>query len=553
MIYEIKNSSIQIRSKSAKLKSGYCVRIRRDANDKGLEFVVGNVLPTKKTEEDIKSSKQFLLLTKFLEWKGEPYQDGLYNLYQKAYGQLENLAGTPPESPANYKILHQILDYFNYDEVVKFVKDVYKLKVPSVIDYKFDEDKQKDEEGTREQTYTVPDYIELAALVIIIKASFMILGHLAYVCEDQYPDMKKFISVLYKFYSRHERTASLPPMIKLTQFTEKLFYNPKYDEKELLSMVIKKGMADIEIIESLVAQVIFHKLAISSIVEDNDEVYIVNIMFKFVSNKLKPNTSKGQGSITEKTQIGHGSGDERGDRESNFENYVMQTDLTQGDICKVNWCTETMDIILPQLHPYQQELIMKGITTSGGKTYTYKEIHDFLSVFGYFVFPDQSIIMLHPIYKGMLDQRLFDYIETKNMINLLALAIPYIWNLGFQKLALLITSIPAQIEEKMITINATSGRNRIPQDLLEELYKVFPLYREGKKDGDKEYAIRKDVEMYCNSFYNDSWKCLLPPDIVADVFGKQVDIIPVPDDLRIIMCKFLLENEKYSYRENKGE
>lgn len=547
MIYEIRSTeTFQVSNNKA--KSGYCVRIRRDKDDKGLEFIIGNILP-RKTDEDLKSSKQFILLTKYLDYKGPEFQDKLYALYQESYNDLQNMAGEEPDQFKNYVIIHRLLDIFDYEDIVKFLKDVYKLKVPDVISPDFDMQTQQDEEGTREQTYTRPDYIELVGLVVIIKATFMVAGHMTYVCEDKCPDMNRFIKILYKIYYRHDVIGNIPPMIKLIQFTEKLFYNPKYNEKDLLSMVIKRGMSDEEIIESLVSQIIFHKLTVSSIVEDNEEVYIVNIMFKFVTNKLKSQSNKGQGTITEKSQML--VSEERNDRESIFENYIMQTDVTTGDISKVNWCTSTMDIIIPQLHPYHQQLIKQGITLKTGEHYTVEKIREYISCYGYYAYPDQSIILLHPIFKGMLDQRLFDYVESNNMLNFLALAVPYVWNLGFPKLALLMTSVPFQSEEKMLTINMSSGRTRIPQNILDELHKLFPLYRLNKKDGDKEYVIRKDIEMFTNSFYNNSWKTTLPKEMVVDVFGTNMEIIPVPDDLRIIMSTFLIENEKYGYREMK--
>lgn len=544
MIYEIKSSET-FQASSNKVKSGYCVKIRRDKDDKGLEFMIGNILP-RKTEEDIKSSKQFALLTAYLEYKGAKFQDTLYSLYQKAHEELDKIAGTEPDQFKNYAILHRVLDIFDYADVVHFLKDVYKLKPLSILPDTFDMQTQKDEDGTREQTYTKNDYIELAGLVIIIKATFMLLGHMAYLCEDRYPDMNAFLKVLYKFYARHDKIGSIAPMEKLIQFTEKLFYNPKHSEKDLLSMVIKKGLSDVEIIETLVAQVIFHKLTISSVIEDDNETYIVNTMFKFVTNKIKPQDNKGQCTITEKAQIL--VSDDRNERESTFESYIMQTDITTGDAIKVNWASDSMEIIIPQLHPHQQELILKGIKTSSGNTYTYKDIHNFISSYGYFIYQDQTIIMLHPIFKGILDQRLFDYVDSKNMLNFLALAIPYVWNLGFGKLALLLASIPVQAEEKMVTINISTGRNRIPQELLDALYEVFPLYRVNKKDGEKEYNIRKDIEVYANSFYKGSWKTMLPKDMVTDAYGSPYEILPVPDELKIIISEFLLTNEKYAYR-----
>lgn len=550
MLYEVTVSdSVPLQTKT---KAGYCVRIKRDKQSEAIEFLIGTILP-RKFDEDIRGPRQFELLCKFLDWKGPEFQDLLFKEYKEAHYELEKILQEVDDLDKRalpYGVVGKILDLFKFEEIMHFLTDVYKLKAPSVLKDVFDPQIQKDEEGTREQTFLKSDYIELAALVIIVKASYMVFGHYAYITEELHKDTN-IISVLYQLYESNDNIMRFPSMVKLKAFVLKLYHNPKITQDQIYSRNIEKNISDSEMVDFILANIIFHKLAVSSVVQDTDEICLVNLLYKFVTNKLKA-----QGTVTTairgKTPM-H-SADDHGiqEKESWFESFRTNTDLKIGAVAEINFAVSSFDIILPQLSEKAVELINKPIKTAE-REYTYRDIHSILkpTETSMYVYSDQSLLFNQIIFKGMLDPRLFNRVEATGMFNFLSLSFMYLWNLGFPKLAMLATAVPEESEMRVFNFNISTGKSRLSSEVLEKLYAVFPLFKiTGKTPDDGEYLIKKEIDSFAGSFYNNIWKIILPEDIMkaCDISDR---ILSIPEDIKLQIANFLLLNEEITYRQPK--
>lgn len=532
---------------AANKQNGPSVAVIELSKDKRLEFVIGNIIQ-RKSKEDIMNIKQYMLLNAYVEYKGKEFKEKLFEAYSKSWNALDNLIYSSdfgPKMILPYYIVDEVIDLFDLKDIEMFLRDVYKIEIPSRLDDVFNEQIEHDAKGTREQTYLKSDYLELAALVVVIKATYMILGQYAAVTDGCFRNPDKDY-ILFKFYRKNDKIFNSPAMDKALQFTSKLVNDQRITEEDRQKRVIDRILAEEEIVIDHLSKVVMQKLTVATIVDDTSGINVVNTMFNFVKNKLKSQGSVGN-TLRPKMHLKDESSS-TDNKESFIESHRAMIDVMAGETVTVNFATEKIERILPQLSERRRELMTRPVVACGNE-YTLEYIYQRLQVFRDIIIPDQTLKMLEVIFKGIMDPRFIDYLKLENVISLMSLGFMYLWNIEFKQLAMLLVSSYHVEEEGFSGINSTSNKSRISQDLLMKLEKKFPLYKSGNKaHPEGELVIKRWIEEFGNSYYSTIWNSVLTEDFGKEVYGVESTLCPVAEDLKIQIGLFLLENEEDNYR-----
>lgn len=519
------------------------VAIELDRKHK-LEFTIGSIIQ-RKGKEDLLNTDQYTLLNAYVDYKGQKFKEELFDAYSEALENIENLIHSPdfgPKQTLPYWIMNRVFEMYNLEDISYFVNEVFKLEIPSRLEGEFDDQIEKDGKGTREQTYLKSDYADLAAFVIFIKGTYMLLSQYAYVTGDCFKHPNKD-AVLFMFYRRYLPIYQSNAMVKLHQFINKLINDPKATQEKKYIRILEKKLSDDEMSELILAQAIFQKLTVATIVTDTSDRNVVNAIYCAVINKL---TSKGsiEKTFREKTVLGSEDGEE-----SIIDSHKSMTDVTTGDVVTVNWATSTVERILNQLKNSQYELATKPIEANE-KIYTLDDIYQYAESFREYHISAHTLAMLKIMFKGAFDPRYISYLELDSIIALTTVGFAYQWNLGFKHLAMLLMSTHRSGDD-YDSLNTTTNKTRLTQEIIGQLEKIYPLSKNGNKTNpDGELVIKRWIEEFGNSYYGIAWTSNLPEDFSIELFKKPTTIVPLMEDLKLQIAKFLIANNDHMYRES---
>lgn len=539
-------NSLSSLNKTASKQNGPSVAVIQLDKDNKLEFTIDSIIQ-RKSMEDLLNPKQYELLNKYVDYKGEVFKKELYSLYQVASESIDNLIyrtdyGTNRGIP--YDIIQPLLDKLDLDDIEYFLIHHSGLTIPENFKDVFDEQMETDGILTRPRTYLKSHYIGLVALIILVKATYMVLAKYARSSEECLKSLEEDYYLL-KFYRKNDRLVNSHPFNKLVEYIRDLINGQSETEDAKQIRIIDKMIEEDEVEMYYVGKVIFQKMTVATIVDDTHVNNIVNSIYSFISNKLK---GKGpvRSALRNKTQMVDAQSREK---ESFVESHLLYTDMPEGFIVLANTATASIDRILQQLPSQMVEIVNRPITIED-KTYTLQELGTQCERFQYQTLTDHTLKMLEVIFKGILDPRYIFRLNLESIINLLPVGFAYLWNLNFKSLALLLTSTRYEDESEFKMINSTSNKSRIPYDTLVKLKELFPLERAGNKNNpDGELVIKKTIEDFGNSFFDIAWISVLDPVFAHEVFKTKDGICPVKEDMKIQLANFMITHEAYAYSE----
>lgn len=503
-----------------------------------IECNLGIVLK-RKLEKNLSSVCQFQALNQFLDYKGEEFKEQLYEGYWQAADYIERVIySTDPDikDGKDFKdYFYKVLDMFDLEEIREFLTNVFKLYIPQNLSARFDKNIEKDNRGFEKQTYLQGDYQNLIDFAILVKATYPLLllyGSLISKPRQQTVNKEKSQDegLDYKlciFYRHAQKVAQCPAISKLRAFTENLYESLEKNDDDKLKISISKNLSSEEIIEHIMAEVILKKISVITITNTEDDRGIVAGFYNYINNKFTPQN------------IMKNNFKPAGEKDSIIESYRMVMDLPLGLVQTANFYTNSVESIMNCLPDKQRSLIEEGIIINS-ETYSIERIRELTNNLNNLYIHDNTLVLTGIIFKSILTPKYIDYLNTNNVLNLIALGVSYLFNMGYVELAdLYISGYTTTYNDGAITINTTSNKSRVSMDDIIELEKYFPLKKfPNKTRADGELIIKSWVETYCNAFYKHTWNHAFSGDNIL-----------IPPDIKIMVSKFLIDHEKLLYGE----
>jgi len=494
-----------------------------------IEFVISSVI-SKRNKDELDNDIQFTLLNAYLDHKGEEFKEELFEKLLAADEEIMMSITRQDIYPLPYSIIHPILDMFDMVDVFNFIKHTFKLKAPSNLMDEFDPLIESDGRGTRIQTYLKDDYLELATLSTILKATVGPICHFAYVKNKELNSIHREY-ILFHFYKSH-KLYNTPPMQKLLGLVEKLVYLPTNGPDADSVRILEKQIPKDEIPIYVLGVVVLQKIAISPLVDDDENKNIITKIYNYINNKLKSSGDVSK-SVRNKTALSDSEG-AAGDRESIVESYRIISELSSGLSLEMDWAVSTIDRIIHQLPKHVSDMLDRNIVI---------EASQFCKAFHNGNIHRAQIDILAIIFKSLLDPRSLDYIKLESMVNLFSVGFAYLWAIDCKNLALLLTSQVDHNSADVMSINITVNRSRIPKEIKEELNTLFP-YKRVINDNNQANLVEETVNELANEIFNMRWIPLAYDKYIVDVLGEKNIQKILPADLKVQLAEFIIKNER---------
>lgn len=506
--------------------------IRVSYKEHTVEFTISSVLSTK-GKLRLDDADIFVILNAYLDYKGDKYKEELIKTLDKSRKIIEDTLFMPGVDNIPYKAIDILIDMLDLEDIYKYIKNVYKLPVPSNLKDDFDDQIEKDAKGSRDQTYTKDDYLYLAALINIFKVTIgpiCLYGNIKQ--NDINPGIRDYF--LFHFYKNNDKISSYPPMVKLCRFTEQIIKQSDEGETGDRMIVAEKSIPIEELPTYMTGILVIQRLSISPLTNDTADKNVVNTSYNYLNSKMKSPSSTSK-TIRDKepmTDIDSASGD----KESIAESLRIHGELAPGMAIEMDWAVNSVDKILHQLPEEFKAVINPEVL---------KDATIFTKEFQNAHIEKCNIDLLAFIFKSILDPRSLDYIRLESIINLIAVGFSYLWGLGYKNIALLLvsTDMTKDLSEEQKTdifnINTTANKPRISKELKDQIDAMYPYRRVLNKENSENVA-EKAIGELVREYESCMWRTL-----AYEKYSVEGPLIPI--DLRLQFLEFLIAHERITY------
>jgi len=467
----------------------------------------------------------FTILNMYLDWKGEAFKDELFNRYVTSYNEISNsILNEMLELP--YELTDRILDMFDYEDMKEFIKSHNLARIPQNLMDVFNEDIEINKEGSRVQTYLKSDYLNLVAMLNVLKPAIPVLGMFAELNKQSIAsEYKEYI--LITFILNH-KLSDLEPFQKMVGYIKKLINNIKTNEEELQMRLIKKGIDEENLAYSILGGALLEKMLLADETKDTDSKNLITKFYSYASGRLNiKNNPIGNLKIKSRFKI-NPEGD---DTESVIESYRVPTDLTPGFMEEFRYATSNVKRLYDWLSPNKNYDLLDTFRTA---------------VEGIFptLLPLINIKLAFIFIKRVIDPRAYNYIEINEIRNVLAVASTLLWEKDFKLLAAILSSSRTPDDMTIVNYNTKLKIDGVYKELINERFKIN--YYNKKPDGNVtkvENLGDKILNNISTELIKNNYICKLPVDMLEEATGNTNNIISIPNDIKPAIIDAIMEIE----------
>lgn len=487
-------------------------------------------LISRRNKEDSDDPQPFELLNKYIEYKGDNFKMEYYSRVKDCLNYIDNVLMfgdfTKPTSH-----VHSILDLFLLEDIYLFLREVYRLNVPSQLLDTFDESIELDGKGSRVQTYIKDEYIQLAALSVMVKSVIGLVGEFAYVRNGDLNGIHKEYLLFQMLYS-YKPLSESEPMKKIMGFIGKLIELTPKDEAIEHKTILDKQVSKDYIPLYIASTVILQKVGILGLSLDGPNRNIVTKIYNYIKNKLK---NSGDVSKSIRNKDTPGTTDEEQNQESIAEIYRAVTDLAPGIVVEYNWALRSTDVILNQLKPNMRDIIDVTIVN---------DAKDFTRCFlGDVEISEVQIDILAMLFKTIVDPRSLERVSLESILNLMSVGFSYLWGLDSKIMALLLTAKVNDVYSGEMSINSSTNISRLTKEIKAELDILYPYHKIINETTTVNTAV-KAIDLLAGEFLSKRWVASAYPSYVEEAHGEpNIGNLVVPD-IKIQLANMLIKHER---------
>lgn len=424
-----------------------------------------------------------------------------------------------------------ILSHFVFDHVVEFVNRSTDIIIPDSFKEVFTQDLTKN--ITRGKTYTRKDYIELVAMILILKSLLPVFAHYMYIIQKEvgkeYKEDYVLTIINNSQYDQHRTINKLRRYINDT-LIETNSYN-LYD----LTM---KGITIEEHADILLARTIIRKLLVSDLsgfIDGRPKVdsshNLITYTFKFMT-QLKKDSER---SPRMQTRSDAG-GKQTEDTLSTLEECRLQQNIAIGDIV-------ALEHFIGDAH----QLAIRLSDTLSNRTLS--EFIESSSVLETEMIYSPQIKIIQILFKKVISPQSLPYLNKKKIVELMALGQALLWENNMRILALLLGAITRESEVSMLA--TTGSRGRLDPEIAAEVISLFPfnyLPRHSKERKPKPVnPALEDIDKLAKEFNNHIWFSTLPLSKIQEAYQDahyQEKRLIIPHNIRNEIGKFFIFAER---------
>lgn len=455
----------------------------------------------------------YYVLNKYLDYKGDKFKQELFDKLKYAKDMLLLSARNSVENMP-LTLVHDILDMFDLNEITTYIRENKIIKLISGLKEVYDQNRELNDEGSREQTFLIHEYYELIGLLTILKSTLPVIAEYATINTQKLdPKYKEYI--LLNYYLTHP-ISQTPPFIKLEQYIQKLINIVKLDNAEISKRIIETLLSVEEYPNYILGLTLFNRLLVTSeIVTEDESKNIISKLYNFVKNRIKLK-SMSVDDIKFKN-FSNNAIENQFDIDSKLEQYRVPTDVTVGSIKEFEWVYSNGEYLLKQLNLTEQEHhdmylnILSSVRTLKNKN----------------ILPE-LIYLTSWILNKIIDPRSIMYVTIDELLPAIAASATWCIAHDNEYFAKFLTSYISE-DIGMDKINYSS-KAKIRPELREQLKGLYPYHYD---------FIEDSITNVIDGISRSTLVSVLPDEIL-DTFENKERILESTYDLRNLLAELII-------------
>ena len=460
-------------------------------------------------------------------WKSLPQEtlDKLYYHYKEVDGVLNQIQPADETKRLLAKHVCDILDLHELTHLHGWLLENMErldITIPESIlpEYQIVEN---DNRGSREQTYIVEDYIWLLCLSIAIRSIIPIWAAYIDTVKLEVGNVFKELKVFQLIYNSNFYNS--PPFLKLMSYVEHNLKPEDYVNKQH----ILNGINSSIFFEWLLAVICVNRLGVRDIRIVNPEADPVKYIYQYIRQQIEPNVPIAkQIKDLKMPESSEKVSDSFKDKNSTLEVYTHKQDIAQGEIVEIE---HSISDILRCAHKLHYGDLDDNFVMSCVETARKLRNHNL---------SEAQIILLKWVFSLITSPKGISYISKNKCIDALGVTQAILWIKGHKYLALLSTCY-ADIDDRIMVINTTESKTKIPKEMINELNEIYP-YSKIKKKNEVSNMVFKSITNLSNKFSSVPWTYTADENLVKQVCPHASNgILPLDFNLKILLTKLAIE------------
>jgi len=494
-------------------------------NDREIFFALNRVIEKAK-KYDLESEDQFLLLEKFLDIKGEKFKTQLFS-------QLVILKDTATELMVDNGFIFKenmsnMINMFNFEELRNFIEN-YPIIPPTALVDEFDMSNEKDNIGTKIQTYTKDQYLDLVSIALLSKLFVGPIGHYYNANTNETLETAKEYSLIFLIINNSNWLKDNVIINKLVDSFDLIVENTLSNSKDK-GVSFTRGVAKSDFKLYLLGLTLIKLMPVSITTRDNSSTNIITFIYSTAMKILNTNTG-----ILEKQPK-----QEEGETESALEIIRITSDIALGTASEFKLYLGDIYKVLEFYNIEDKDRIVPIVLSSLEKLYKFKIVNEDVLILCSWIM-SITPVKNDPRVIGYIRPESFKYLNLKNpnkklgdLINLLTICYTITYYLDFRVLGDYICSIKVT-DETVIT--PTTANEQIKKSTKIELANRYSLNTTVNNDEIDTILIVDCINSYAKILLETNYRCLLPESLRH----SKLEILEKRSDIKEQLAQLLLK------------
>jgi len=428
--------------------------------------------------------------------------DVFYKVYNNDYKQNYSDINYVIKLENNIAKVSELLNYNNFK--LWFSRISHGIPIPDTVfdSYIYDPDMNT----TEEKTYITSEYLDLAGLIIFMRAiSPLYIDYYNYIKQiTTHYYYKIFMLFIRSDIYNCQEIEKLKRYIEVNQQT--LIGNTKNEH-----LIITAGLSDDDILDSLVSEIIFNKLLVIDFF--NKKCNIISFIFQTIKYKGNFVTSDSV-VIRGKTTVN----DPNKDDISYFEDYRKTSNIPIGTVVEIQHALSNIQSLVHTL----------GYTDFNYALYE-QELNNVKFIMDKGVDKIQ-VYLLGWFLNKIINPRSLHYIEYRKLVELLLFAKVVLLQRDQKFIAMLLSSYKTT-EGNYVNIII---RNTLNKNIIKKLNDHYGFIMEE----DKQSVIEKTIMEISREIVNSLWVPVGTPEQLDGIINSE-NYLDIPNNINDIICSFV--------------
>lgn len=451
----------------------------------------------------------------------EKMQDTIFNLFVQAKEMFNEHFTVGPLILNLRPIVNELIKIHDTEEFERWAQIHAGIWIPEELEreYKFNHERP----GSREQTYLVSDYWELAFMVLKLRVIAPIWGEFVETTKKESGAVYRDLNAYYVISK--SSIESSPALKRLNDYISK---NVKQDEINIRSSI--DGIGSDLFQTNLIANTLVRFLVIASLTREPNDTHLVQVVHRTLRNRMSQNDNH-QNAILPKSNPNENSESE--DSSSRAEIYKNKPLVPPGEFTAIEKYTEYVNEIAARL-------MLKNELTDNEMEDLEKAIvcaEKMESV----PFEDAQIKLIQWTVNPIIPARSLLDINKSSIIRLAGIAQFLLWQYGFKELSGIPTARSMNAEG--YGSFASESRAHIPKDLADKLNLLYPYFRRNpnKKNVKVVNEVTAEIMALSQDLSAHTWFLNISDSKIEELKGSSINKTHrVGYDIRIKLAEYAI-------------